>query len=129
MAAHAGVELHHRIPRCLISLHDRANGAQLDGAGVEAWLEFEHEAARYGVGVEISREDLAELVEASTVLVPAEEHRRGHSEASDFVRWGRRGGLRTLEKYGHAWFAMLGRRRHGRVTKAQLRHALAVLAR
>jgi hypothetical protein len=124
----AALEVHHRIPRCLLTLHERANGASpWDAAGVELWLEYEHEAARYGVDVAMSREDLAAMVEASTVLLPVEEHRRGHE--SDFVRWGRRGGMRTLEKYGHAWFALLGRRRHGRATKAQLRHALRVLAR
>jgi hypothetical protein len=128
MAAHTA-ELHHRIPRCLFSLHERAMNGGLDGAGVEAWLEFEHEAMRYGVSVEISREDLAAIVEASTVLLAGEDHRNGHADAGDFARWGRRGGLRTLERYAHAWFAMLARRRHGLVTKAQLQHARAVLGR
>lgn len=121
-----GDELHHRIPRCLLRLHDRAVSGALDGEGIEAWLEFEYEARRHGVDVEIGREDLAALVEASTVLLDAGEHRSIHE--SDFVRWGRRGGIATLKRYGRAWFAMLGRRRHGRVTRAELRRALAVLA-
>jgi hypothetical protein len=121
------LELHHQAPRCLLRLHEKAYGAELDGAGIEAWLCWEEEAMRWRVPVEISRSDLAALVEASTVALSVEEHRQLHSEASDFARWGRRGGLRTLERYGKAWFVLLGRRRHGRVTKAELRRALAVL--
>jgi hypothetical protein len=34
-------EAHHAAPRCLISLHERANnGASLDGQGIQAWLEW-----------------------------------------------------------------------------------------
>jgi hypothetical protein len=126
MAAHTK-ELHHAAPRCLLRLHKEARAGELDGAGVEAWLSWEEEAMRWRVPVEISREDLAALVEASTVEIAREEHRQLHE--SDFARWGRRGGLRTLERYGPAWFALLGRRRHGRATKAELRRALAVLPR
>ena len=32
-------EAHHMAPRCLISLHEKANGAELDGEGIQAWLE------------------------------------------------------------------------------------------
>jgi hypothetical protein len=67
------------------------------------------------------------LIESSTVLLNYDDHRRGHEE--DFARWGRRGGLETLRRYGHAWFALLGRRRQGHATKAQLRAALRILAR
>ncbi len=38
MAAHKA-EVHHAAPRCLVSLHERANGLPLDGEGIEAWLE------------------------------------------------------------------------------------------
>jgi hypothetical protein len=39
----------------------------------------------------LSREDLRALIEGSTREIPTTEHRRLHQEASDFVRWGRRG--------------------------------------
>jgi hypothetical protein len=32
-----------------------------------------------------------------------------HQEASDFVWWGRRGGLRTLVLYGRPYFSLLAR--------------------
>jgi hypothetical protein len=40
-------EAHHAAPRCLISLHERANGTSLDGEGIQAWLEWEWEAMRW----------------------------------------------------------------------------------
>jgi hypothetical protein len=43
------VELHHRVPRCLLTLRDKADAAALDGAGFQAWLDYEHEALRWGV--------------------------------------------------------------------------------
>ncbi len=89
-------------------------------------MEFEHEAMRYGVDAEISRDDLAALIEASTILIPRDEHRNGHE--SDFVRWGRRGGLRTLERYGRPWFALLARRRWGRISALKLATAFGGLS-
>jgi hypothetical protein len=89
--------------------------------GHELWLEFEYEAARYGVDPHMCREDLAALIDASCVVMERAEHRATHSEASDFVRWGRRGGLETLRRYGRGWFVLLGRRRHGRITPEELR--------
>jgi hypothetical protein len=114
-------ELHHRVPQCLLRLYDRAaSHPHFDGEGIELWLEFEHETMRYGVDADISRDDLAALIDASTVLVPREEHRTGHSEASDFVRWGRRGGRGTFRRYGRAWFVLLARRRWGRISASEL---------
>jgi hypothetical protein len=46
VAAHKQ-EAHHAAPRCLISLHEKANGTELDGEGIEAWLEWEWEAMRW----------------------------------------------------------------------------------
>jgi hypothetical protein len=40
------------------------------------------------------------LIERSTFEIPTTEHRRLHQEEGDFVRWGRRGGRRTLSLYG-----------------------------
>jgi hypothetical protein len=43
MAAHKR-ETHHAAPRCLLTLHERANGSPLDGEGIQAWVEWEIEA-------------------------------------------------------------------------------------
>jgi hypothetical protein len=118
------VEIHHRVPQCLLRLHDEAHDGELDGAGIEAWLEWEVEAICYSVDVDISRDDLAALIEASMVSLGRDDHRTLHSEATDFARWGRRGGLETLRRYGRGWFALLGRRRHGRITSEELRAGL-----
>lgn len=123
-------EVHHRVPRHLVRLHDRATSGspgEITGEGIEACLEFEHEATRYGVPVEIAREDLERLVEGSTVEMPAGEHREEHSAAGDFARWGRIGGTMTLRCYGSAWFALLARRRWGRITADQLAEAFVCL--
>src|SRR5215213_8314663 len=85
------VEEHHAVPRCLLRLQERAMHGDLDGEGIQLWLEYEHECMRWGVPVEISRDDLAALVERSTVILDRDEHRLLHE--SDFQRWGRRGGL------------------------------------
>ncbi len=123
MAAH----VHHQTPRNLLRLHHEASAAaEITGEGIEAWLEWEIEATRYGVDVEIAPEDLAELVESSTVLVPEEAHRNGHSEGGDFARWGRRGGLRTLQLYGTAWFSALALKRWGRLSREDLEAARPV---
>ena len=119
MAAHTE-ELHHAVPRCLLRLHDAAQG-ELRIAGVGTWLEFEHEAMRWGVPVEITREDLKRLVEVSTVVLEREKHRMIHR--NDWQRWGRRGGLVTLRRYGSDWFALLALRRWGRITPADLEAA------
>ena len=61
MAAHSSgaQERHHAAPRCLISLHEKANGTtSLDGEGIQAWVEWEAEAMRWRVPVEIARDDL-----------------------------------------------------------------------
>ena len=62
-------EAHHAAPRCLISLHEKANGTSLDGEGIQAWLEWEWEAMRWRVPVEISRDEPEALVERSTVVL------------------------------------------------------------
>jgi hypothetical protein len=112
-------EAHHAAPRCLISLHERANGTtSLDGEGIQAWLEWEWEAMRWRVPVEISRSDLEALVERSTVVLEREKHRLIHQ--NDWRRWGARGGRETLRRYGPGWFALLARRRWGRISPEEL---------
>lgn len=104
----------------MLKLHERARG-ELRAAGVGAWLEFETEAERWGVPVEIDREDLEVLVERSVVVLDRERHRLIHE--SDWQRWGRRGGLAVLGRYGTEWFALLALRRWGRITAADLEAA------
>lgn len=118
-------QVHHQIPRCLLRLRDAADASGLDGAGFQAWLDYEAEALEHGVDPDISRDELAELVDGSTVEMPADEHRTGHAE--DFRRWGRRGGLRTLTLYGAPWFTLLALRRHGKVKAEALGEALEAM--
>jgi hypothetical protein len=118
------VEIHHRVPQCLLRLHNEAHSGELDGEGLQAWLDFEFEAMRYGVDVDISRDDLEALIEASTVSLGRDDHRALHDEGGDFARWGRRGGLETLRRHGRAWMRRLALRRHGRLTADELRAGL-----
>jgi hypothetical protein len=114
-------ELHHAAPRCLISLHEKANGTSLDGEGIQAWVEWEMEAMRWRVPVEISTDDLEGLVKASEVVLEREKHRLVHE--SDWQRWGSRGGRETLRRYGSEWFALLALRRWRRITAEDLEAA------
>jgi hypothetical protein len=116
------LEVHHAAPRCLLRLHERANGTPtLDGEGIQAWLEWEWEAMRWRVPVEISRADLEGLVERSGELLDRERHRILHE--GDWRRWGSRGGRETLRRYGSDWFSLLALKRWGRITAAELRAA------
>jgi hypothetical protein len=120
VAAHKP-EVHHAAPRCLLTLHERANGAELDGEGIQAWVEWEIEAMRWRVPVEIARSDLEALVESSEVVLEREKHRLLHE--GDWRRWGSRGGRETLRRYGADWFSLLALRRWGRITAADLEAA------
>jgi hypothetical protein len=111
-------ETHHAAPRCLLTLHERANDLPLDSEGIEAWLEWEWEATRWRVPVEISGEELRKLVDASEVVLEREKHRLLHGE--DWRRWGSRGGRETLRRYGADWFSLLALKRWGRITAADL---------
>jgi hypothetical protein len=71
--------------------------------------------------VEISRQDLENLIEHSTVLL--EQERLGLIHGTDWPRWGRRGGRATLRKYGTAWYTMLALRRWDRISEADLEAA------
>jgi hypothetical protein len=111
-------EVHHTAPRCLLRLWDEANGSFRDEEISPAWLEFTIEAERWRVPVGIGRSELEELVARSAVVLDKATHRLLHE--SDFVRWGRRGGLATARRFGPAWFALLGRRRWGRIPAEEL---------
>lgn len=118
-------EVHHTAPRCLLRLHEEATNGALDGAGIQAWLEWEWEATRWGVPVEIAREDLARLIEHSAVVLDQNTHRLIHQ--SDWQRWGRRGGgLTTLRRYGTSWYSLLALRRWERITDDDLAEARVV---
>jgi hypothetical protein len=112
------LETHHAAPQCLLGLHERANGTSLDGEGIQAWLEWEWEATRWRVPVEISRADLEELVERSIEVLERERHRLLHG--SDWQRWGSRGDRETVRRYGAEWMALLALRRWGRITAEEL---------
>ena len=110
MAAESGADVHHGGPRCLLRLFDAA------ARGLADWAEFDAEAERHSIEIRgLSREGLAALIESSIREIPTTERRRLHQEASDFVRWGRRGGKRTLALYGRPYFSLLARFRWGRV--------------
>ena len=116
MVAH----VHHRIPRRLLKVYDRGHGPGLEPEDLQAWFEWEEEAFRYGVNPDVSREELAALIEGSTVEIVGDEHRAVHSTAGDFARWGRFGGLETLRCYGRPWFALLARRRWKKIDAGTL---------
>jgi hypothetical protein len=102
MAAEARADVRHGVPRCLLGLFDAAAGGLADRSELDA------EAEGWGIEVRgLSGEDLIALIESSTFQIPSTEHRRLHEEASDFVRWGRRGGRRTLALYGRLCFSLL----------------------
>ncbi len=119
-------EVHHAVPRCLLDLRDRADGhCGLDGEAIQMWLDYEFEALRLGVDPDVSRDELAALVERSTVELDRDEHREIH--AGDFARWGRRGGLATVRRYGRAWFSLLARRRWQKISGDALAEAFAAM--
>ena len=119
--------LHHRIPRSLLRVYDQGHGPGLEPEDLAAHFEWEEAAFRYGVTPDVSRDELDRLIKGSTVEIAKEEHKASHSAAGDFVRWGRLGGLMTLGRYGRPWFALLGRRRWGRVDAEALDHYRADL--
>ena len=126
MAASAA-QIHHRVPRRLLKVWDEGHGSGLEPEDLAAWIEWEEEAYRYGVDPDVSREGLATLIEGSTVELGVEEHRAAHSEAGDFARWGRLGGLKTFGLYGPGWFVLLARRRWQRISAVQLEEAFAAI--
>ena len=125
----AAVGVHHEIPRCLLVLRERADAHPdpLSGEGIQLWLDYELEAMRYGVNPDVSRDELAALIDGSTVEIPCEEHRAIH--AGQWAEWGSLGGAETLRRYGTAWFSLLARRRWGRVGEDVPAEVFGVLAR
>jgi hypothetical protein len=120
-------EVHHRVARCVLGLRDKADACAdpLSAEGLALWMDYELEALRFGVNPDMSREELAVLIESSMVEIPREEHRDGH--AGDFARWGRRGGLATARRYGTAWFGLLAARRWKRISAEELARTFTAL--
>lgn len=114
-ACRKSTDSHHRVPRCLLGLYGAAHSGGLDPAGLAAWMDWEHEAYRWGIDPSLAREKLAALVASSTTEIPTADHRQLHSDAGDFARWGRRGGRCTFARYGRPYFSLLARFRWGRV--------------
>jgi len=121
----AAAEVHHAIPRCLLAMRDRADSCDdpLSADALALWMEYECEALRFSVDPDTPREELAEMVEGTTVEIPRREHRQVH--ASDFARWGRRRGLATARRYGTAWMALLARRRWRKIGTEALAETFA----
>ena len=126
-SAAAAAEVHYAVPRCLLRLRDRADSCAdpLSASALALWMDYECEALRFGVDPDTPREELAAMVDGSTVEVPRREHREVH--AGDFAQWGRRGGLATTRRYGTAWMALLARRRWERITEEALTEAFAAI--
>jgi hypothetical protein len=120
MAASEKTEVHHHVPRSLLSVYDRAMArAELDGAALQLWIDFEEECHRCGVSPDLSREELESVVESSAAEVSYEEH-RFQIHAADWSRWGRLGGLKVLELYGPAYFEALAKRRWRKISAEEL---------
>jgi hypothetical protein len=92
---------------------------ELGGPALQAWFDYEEECHKRGVSPDLSREELQETIENSTVEVTRQEH-RGEIHAADWPRWGRMGGLRVLELYGSTYFRYLARLRWHRITAREL---------
>jgi hypothetical protein len=113
-------EIHHRLPRRLLAAYDRMVAReQLDGEALQLWFEYEVLLLEFALDPDISREELERAIEASAVEVTYDEHRYG-VHATDWPRWGRKGGLATLGRYGHAWFRHLALRRWRKITAGEL---------
>ena len=123
----AAVEVHHGIPRCLLAMRDRADSCTdpLSAEALALWMDYECEALLFGIDPDTSRDELAAMIEGSTVEVLRQEHRELH--AGDFAQWGRRGGLATARRYGTAWMALLARRRWRKIGADALAEAFAAI--
>jgi hypothetical protein len=123
----AALELHHRIPRCLLGFFDLATEGDLEPAGLQAWFEWEEEAFRYGVDPDISLDqELELLIEGSASPVPSAAYPSGHWRNGGFACWSRHGGLRTLALYGRGWFVLLAGRSWEKITAEPLAKAFGV---
>lgn len=113
-------ELHHHVPRRLLTAHDRLRShQQLDGDALQAWFDYEELLFEFDLDPDISRKELEERIEDSVVEIPYEENRH-IIHGRDWSRWGRMGGLKVLELYGPVYFTYLARRRWRKVSTGEL---------
>jgi len=118
-------EIHHQIPRSLLRLYDICFWSE-DAANEpypvndpktalsEALNAFEMECRRYGIDhMNVSRGMLEMMIRESEVELSWQQHRH-EAHAGDWARWGRRGGLAVLKKYGRDHFRMLALKRWGK---------------
>lgn len=83
-------EAYYRVPHCLLKAYDRGHGPGLEPEDLQAWRsDRQEEAFRYGVDLDVSRDDLAAPVERLTFEIAADSHRAVHSTAGDFAYWDR----------------------------------------
>lgn len=115
-------ELHHRLPRCLLAMRDQADNHpdRYSGEAMQMWLDYESECSRFGIHPDTDREILAAMIRNSAYYVRQQDHREYHESNGDFARWGRRGGLTTLRRYGSHWYALLALRRWEKITPEEL---------
>ena len=126
---HEATEIHHQVPRRLLAAHDRMRAhTALNGEALQLWFEYEGLLLKFGLDPDISREELKQAIEASAVEVSYEEH-RSRIHAPDWPRWGRKGVLATLERYGRIWFVHLARKRWRKITGEELARAREELRR
>jgi hypothetical protein len=120
-------EVHHGIPRCLLAMREQADSCAdpLSAEALALWMDYECEALLFGVDPDTPRDELAAMIDGSTVEIPRADHREVH--AGDFARWGRLGGLATARRYGTAWMALLARRRWEKITAQALAEAFAAI--
>jgi hypothetical protein len=117
---HEATEIHHQVPRRLLAAHDRIRAhTALNGEALQLWFEYEGLLLEFGLDPDISREELEQAIKASAVEVSYEEH-RSRIHALGWPRWGRKGGLATLERYGRIWFVHLARKRWRKITAEEL---------
>jgi len=88
----------------LLTLHDDARDRPFDGAGIQAALDFVHEAWERGADPDWDRPRLVRFLRAQ------------------------KGGLATFAKYGKPYYRALARSRHSETVRAALPELRAMLA-
>lgn len=88
----------------LLTLHDDARDRPFDGAGIQAALDFVHEAFERGADPDWDRPRLVRFLRAQ------------------------KGGLATFEKYGKPYYRALARSRRSETVRAALPELRAILA-
>lgn len=88
----------------LLTFHDDARDRPFDGAGIQAALDFDHEAFERGADPDWDRPRLVRFLRAQ------------------------KGGLATFQKYGKPYYRALARSRRSETVRAALPELRAILA-